>query len=148
VAARRQGGDGPHWGDPSAAAGALLRQRLAPGAAVYVFGGPILGVYGAAGRAPPTRFPFVEHLWSGYAPVDGVAELERVLAGRPQFIAVAAPWVPGGKVPAGAERVFAVLDAALARDYVADATVGPFRSRGGGPIGPREGIALFRRAVP
>lgn len=146
VAARRQSADGPDWGDPSATAGHGLARRLAPGETVYVFGGPILGIYAAAGRMPPTRFPFAEHLWSGYAPVDGVAELRRVMATRPAFIAVEARWLKGGEVPDGAAPVFAVLHAALAADYLPDSVVPPFVSRGGGPIGPRTTIALFRRA--
>jgi hypothetical protein len=146
VVARRQEGEGAAWGDASAAAGALLATRLTPGETIYVFGGPILGVYEAAGRSPPTRFPFAEHLWSGYAPVDGVAELGRILAERPAFIAVAGDWVADGEVPPGAERIFGMLHGALARDYCVDATVGPFISRGGGLIGRREPIVIFRRA--
>ena len=145
VLARRQGGDGANWGDPTATAGALLAGRLAPDETIYVFGGPILGIYQAAGRAPPTRFPFAEHLWSGYAPVDGQAELARILATRPAFIAVAGSWAPGKPSPPGGERVFAAMHAALAQDYVPDAAIPPYVSRAGGPIGPRETILLFRR---
>ena len=136
----------PHWGDPAGTAGALLRANLRPGEGLYVFGGPILGLYRAAGRLPPTRFPFAEHLWKRYAPVDGVAEIARVLATAPHYIAVTAIWAPGRPAPEPAARpVFAALHTALARDYALEATVSPFVSQGGGPIGPRETVLLFRR---
>jgi hypothetical protein len=148
VTAHRRAGD-VAWGDPVATAGLWLRQRLRPGETVYVFGGAMLGIYEVADRPPPTRFPFAEHLWKDGAPVDGAAEMARILAGAPAYVAVAADWAPGRPAPEPAARpVFAALHAALARDYRLEATIAPTISAGGGPIGPRLTILLFRRVAP
>ncbi len=146
VLMRRHGG-AAHWGDPSATVGAGLRERLRPGERIFVFGGPILGVYQAAGQRPPTRFAFVPHLWAGYAPVDGAREIAAILAQRPAFIVVAQAWQPGQTlaIKEGA-AIFARVHEALAESYVQDGMVGRFVSWGGGAIGPREGIVVYRRA--
>jgi hypothetical protein len=147
ISAHRHNGD-VAWGDPVATAGLWLRHRLQPGEAVFVFGGGMLAIYEVAGRSPPTRFPFVEHLWKDDAPVDGVAEMTRILAGAPAYIAVAAGWAPGEPPPEPpAQKVFAALDTALARDYRLEVTIAPYVSTGGGPIGPRTAILLFRRVA-
>ena len=142
----------PHWGDLTATLGAELRQRLRPGDGLYVFGGPLLGVYAAAGRAPPTRFAFVEHLWGGYAPVDGPAELARILATRPAFIVRDDLLAPGTeqrrRFGAPAEPIFAQLDAALARDYVAEPDIPPFISYGGARLGAASSAVIFHRRMP
>lgn len=142
----------PHWGDVSLTAAAAIRSRLSPSDLIYVFS-PTLEIYRALGHKPPTRFPFVEHLWANYAPVDGLAELERILAQRPKFIFVEDPWLPGGKLldepNPDASPIFAALHATLAREYVVDGRARPYVSRGGGPIGLRTGLTVFRlRNVP
>ena len=149
ILARRMEG-APHWGDLTATLAAAIAPRLPPEESVYVFGGPLLGLYAAVGRPPPTRFPFVEHLWEGYAPVDGAAEMARILAARPAFVVVQDLWWPeadwGDPWPVPTARpVFERLQAALLADYVRDGATAPFRSRGGALIGAREGVTVFRR---
>ncbi len=142
----RRGAGAAQWGDPVATAAARIATELRPGDALYVFGGPILGLYGALHRAPPTRFPFAEHLWKPYAPPGGEAEMRRILAAGPAIIAVSAGWQPGQPAPEpAAAAVFATLHRALATGYAPIATISPFTSRRGGPIGPRESIVIFRR---
>ncbi len=133
------------WGDPIATAGTGLAARMRPGETLYVFGGAMLNLYTATGRTPPTRFPFVEHLWKHAAPVDGVAEIHRILAGAPTWIAVSGRWAPDQPVPEpAAAEVFAAVRAALAHSYARAATIAPFTSQAGGPVGPRETIILYR----
>jgi hypothetical protein len=135
----------PHWGDRTATVAAALRPRLGPADTIYVAGNT-LGVYLATGRAPPTRFPFTEHLWSAYAPVEGPAEMARILDTRPAFVVVDDTSLPVPVPPhEGREEIFAVLQAKLAQDYVRDGAVGRFVSRGGGTIGGGTGVIVFRR---
>jgi hypothetical protein len=134
-----------HWGDRTATIAALLRPRL-QGAHDLLVASRLLGLHRETGTRPATRFPFVPHLWSGYAPVDGAAEMARLLAARPGFVVVDDLWLPG-RAHAGAQgEVLARLHAALAESYVAEARVGRFASRGGGFIGGGVGATIFRRA--
>jgi hypothetical protein len=73
-------------------------------------------LYRAVGVAAPTRFPFVPHLWLPYAPVDGAAEMRRILAGRPEVIVVDVVWLPR---PGQFAPALLVLHAALRAEYVA-----------------------------
>jgi 4-amino-4-deoxy-L-arabinose transferase-like glycosyltransferase len=135
-----------HWGDRTATIAAAIRPRLAAPGHLYV-AGRLLGLYHATGTVPPTRFPFTEHLWAPYAPVDGTAEMARILAGRPRFVVVDDLWAPGRPPndPAATDTL-RVLHAALARDYARDGHVGRFDSRGGGFVGGGVGATIFRRA--
>lgn len=135
-----------HWGDRTATIAALLRPRLDGGHDLFV-ASRMLGLYRETGTRPPTRFPFVPHLWSGYAPVDGAAEMARILAARPGFVVVDDLWLPGAASPSGAQaEVLAHLHAVLAQGYVQEARIGRFISRGGGFIGGGVGATVFRRA--
>lgn len=132
-----------HWGDRTATIAALLRPRLDGGHDLFV-ASRMLGLYRETGTHPPTRFPFVPHLWSSYAPVDGAAEMGRLLAARPGFVVVDDLWLPG-TVHAGPQgTVLALLHAALAQDYVAEARIGRFTSGGGGFVGGGVGATVFR----
>jgi hypothetical protein len=134
----------PHWGDRSATVAAALRERLQPADEIYVVG-RTLGVYYLTERRSPTRFAFAEHLWMGYAPVDGAAELERILERRPTFIVLDDLWLPGVLPPQTArDRVLGILHEILARDYVLDQRVGRFESCGGGFVGGGIGVSVFR----
>lgn len=135
-----------HWGDRTATLAALLRPRI-EGPHDLLVASRLLGLHRETGTLPATRFPFVPHLWSGYAPVDGVAEMARLLAARPGFVVVDDLWLPGTTMPDPRQaEVLAVLHAALAGSYVAEARVGRFTSRGGGFIGGGVGATIFRRA--
>lgn len=137
IVARRRAGEAG-WGDPVATAGVRLRVAMREGEGLYVFGGPVLGLYGLTGRAPPTRFPFAMHLWESYAPAAARGELARILERRPDWIAVVPGWADGAA--AGAP-----LREALSRHYAPAGQVRPFASAGGGAIGPRVSIDLYRR---
>jgi len=135
-----------HWGDRTATIAAMLRPRLEGEHDLFV-ASRMLGLYRETGTRPPTRFPFVPHLWSGYAPVDGAAEMARILAARPGFVVVDDLWLPGAASPSGAQaEVLAHLHAVLAQGYVQEARIGRFISRGGGFIGGGVGATVFRRA--
>lgn len=143
----------PGWGDPAAVAAAAIRPRLHPGDEIYVVS-PMLGIYQATGTLPPTRFPFVGHLWEGYAHV-GTDEIARILGRRPAFIVVEDRWLPGTQptgLPEESAPVLAMLHDALAHDYVLDLHCGAFISRGGGGIGPphyvTRGVTVFRLRDP
>ena len=138
IAQRRQTTGDAAWGDPVATAAARLRASLHPGETLYVLGGPVLSLYASTGRAPPTRFAFTEHLWKPYAPVDGMAELRRILATRPAMIALPATWT-------APEPFFALLHQVLRADYAPAGTIPPFVSAGGGAVGPQLTIVLYRR---
>ena len=142
----KRGMDGiTHWGDRTATIAAALRDRLGPSDSVYVLG-RTLGVYAATARPPPTRFPFPEHLWSSYAPLNGVQEVQRILEGSPAFIIIDDLWLPNGSAPAPArDRVTAILHAAIASNYVLDGKVTKFVSWGGGFVGGGIGVTVFRR---
>lgn len=142
----RRGAGVAEWGDPVATAALRIGRELRPEEAIYAFGGPILGLYAALRRPPPTRFPFAEHLWKPYAPAAGAAEMARILGGAPRVIAVTLAWAPGQAPPEPAAAAgFALLHQSLARHYAPIATIAPFVSQRGGPIGPRQTIVIFRR---
>lgn len=142
----RRHGDGlAHWGDRTATIAARLRPRL-QGPQDLLVASRMLGLHRETGTRPATRFPFVPHLWSGYAPVDGPAEMARLLAARPGFIVVDDLWRPGTAHAGAQGEVLGVLHAALARDYVMEAQFGRFPSRGGGFIGGGVGATVFRLA--
>jgi hypothetical protein len=134
-----------HWGDRTATVAAAIGERVDGAGSVYVFG-RLLGLYGLTATAPPTRFPFGEHLFAGYAPVDGAAEMARILATRPRFVVVDNHWLapPTGR-PAAAALVFEALQAELAAHYVVDGRVGLFRSWRGGNVGGAVDATVFRR---
>lgn len=134
-----------HWGDRSATIAARLRPRLEGPADLFV-ASRMLALYRETSTRPPTRFPFVPHLWSFYAPVDGAAEMARILAARPGFVVVDDLWRPGTAHAGAQGEVLGLLHAALAQGYVAEAQVGRFASRGGGFIGGGVGATVFRRA--
>lgn len=134
-----------HWGDRTATIAALLRPRLQGPDDLFV-ASRMLGLYRETGTSPPTRFRFVPHLWSDYAPVDGEAEMARLLADRPGFVVVDETWLPGTEHPAQRAAVLGLLHAALVRDYVAEARIGHFTSHRGGFIGGGVGATVFRRA--
>jgi hypothetical protein len=143
VAKRNQGV--AFWGDRSATVAAALRNRLGASDEIYVFG-RTLGVYDAAGRKPPTRFPFTEHLWEPYSPSNGVSEITRIMDRRPAFIIVDDLWLPDAKaIEPDRVPVTRVLAATVARDYVVDGKVSKFVSWGGGFIGGGIGVTVFRR---
>ena len=145
ILARRAAGE-VGWGDPVATAAARIAPELSEDDALYVFGGPILGLYASLRHAPPTRFPFAEHLWKPYAPAAGSAEMAHILSAMPRVIAVTAAWAPGRDPPEpAAAAVFVQIHAALARHYAPLTAIPPFTSRRGGPIGPRETIVIYRR---
>jgi len=136
-----------HWGDRSATIGAAIGGRIKGSRDIFVLGRS-LGVYLATGQAPPARLVFSWHFWAPYAPLDGMAELERIMAARPRFVVVDEAWLPGGaglQSPAHArlmDRLAALLEAG---GYVRDGRVGRFRSRGGGFIGGGDDAVVFRR---
>ena len=134
-----------HWGDRTATIAATLRPRL-QGADDLFVAARILALYRETGTRPPTRFPFLPHLWRGYAPVDGAAEMARILAARPGFVVVHDPWLPGTAQDGRQGEVLGLLHAALAQGYVAEAQFGRFASRGGGFIGGGVSATVFRRA--
>lgn len=134
-----------HWGDRTATIAARLRPRMEGPGDLFV-ASRMLALYRETGTRPATRFPFVPHLWSGYAPVDGVAEMARILAARPGFVVVDDLWRPGMAHAGRQGEVLGVLHAALAQGYVEETRVGRFTSRGGGFIGGGIGATLFRRA--
>ncbi len=134
-----------HWGDRTATIAALLRARLDGPQDLFVMS-RMLGLYRETGARPPTRFPFVPHLWSSYAPVDGAAEIGRILAARPGFVVVDDTWLPGAGHVGLRGDILALLHAALAQGYVEEAHIGRFMSRGGGFIGGGVGATVFRRA--
>jgi hypothetical protein len=143
---KRHAEEVPHWGDRTATIAAALRPRL-EGRQDLLVVSRMLGLYRETGMRPPTRFPFVLHLWSGYAPVDGVAELDRMLAAKPGFVVVDDLWLPGGpRENAGQVALLDRLNAALAREYVVDGHTGRFASRGGGFVGGGIGATVFRQA--
>jgi len=134
-----------HWGDRTATLAAVIRDRVDAPGQIYV-AGRTLGLYQQIGVAPPTRFPFAGHLWSTYAPVDGPAEIARIMAERPRFVVVDDLWMPGGPRSGATQvRVLEVLHAALAPDYLEEGHVGRFISRGGGFVGGGIGATVFRR---
>ncbi len=134
-----------HWGDRTATIATVLRPRIKADGDLFVVG-RTLGLYHQAGVRPPTRFPFTIHLWSGYAPVDGLAEMDRILATRPAFIVVDDLWLPRG--PRYTPQQIPVLDrlaAALAAGYVMEGRTGRFQTRRGGFVGGGVGVHVFRR---
>lgn len=134
-----------HWGDRTATLGAAIGSRVQGPHDVYIFG-RWLGLHEATGTVPPTRFPFALHLVAGYAPVDGKAELARILDTAPRFVVVESRWLaeaPGR--PAAAAEVFDLLRRRLDRDYVMDTEVRRFVSWGGGTVGGAVEATLFRR---
>jgi len=134
-----------HWGDRTATIAAALSARLRPSDEIYVFG-PELGIYENTKRLPPTRFPFTEHLWSGYAPVNGADEIHRIMTRHPAFIVVTNLWMPNGPAPDPArEKTAAELFDTINRDYVIDGNVSRFMSGGGGFVGGGIGATVFRR---
>jgi len=143
---RRQAQGIAHWGDRTATLGAAIGGRVEGPGDLYVFG-RWLGLYAATGTTPPTRFPFALHLFSGYAPVDGAAEIERILGRKPRFVVVEERWLGWHPPPQRPEAaaVLAALRRALARDYVTDGRVGLFRSWGGGHVGGEVDAVVFRR---
>ncbi len=143
---QRRAAGTPHWGDRTATTAAALAGRLEGPEDVFVMG-RTLGVYAAAGQRPPTRIPFSLHFWESYAPLDGTAELARIMAARPRFVILDESWLPGG--PRHSEAQARLLDrlAALLEEagYVRDGQVGRFTSSGGGFVGGGEGVVVFRR---
>jgi hypothetical protein len=139
----------PHWGDTTATLAAAIGDRIAGPGDLHVVG-RWLDLHRLTGTRPPTRFPFALHLVAGYAPVDGPAELARILAAAPRFVVVETGWRetrPGRGAREAA--VFAVLEAALARDYRPDGTVAPFIGwRGGLVAGSAHATVYRRRDVP
>ncbi len=135
----------PFWGDRTATVAAALRSRIeGPGDLLVV--GRNLGLYRATGTVAQTRYPFSMHLWESYAPVDGPAEIGRLLALRPRFAVVDDLWLPGGpRTGAAQERVLGYLAAALAHDFVPDGHAGRFVSWRGGFVGGGVGVTVFRR---
>lgn len=142
---RRHAAGLPHWGDGSATLAAALAPRLAGPQELLVLG-RWLELYRLTGSLPPTRFPFAHHLVLGYAPVDGPAEMARILAAAPRFIVVETAWLerPPGP-PALGGPVFGLLAAALAADYRPDGTLPPFRSWRGGLVAGGSHASVFRR---
>ena len=135
----------PHWGDHSASLAERLRGRIAGPADILMFG-RWLGVHGLTGTRPGGRFPFVEHLWAGYAPVDGVAELTRLLAAEPRFIVLESRWLDrAAEADARTLAVFETLWRSLAKDYEMEGRVGPFVSWRGGRVGGEIEAVIFRR---
>lgn len=147
---RRQIDGIAHWGDRSATVAAAIKDRLTGPEDVYVFAW-MIGIYQATGAKPPTRFPFYEHLYAGYAPVDGMAEMQRILNKAPRFIVVDDRFLQEEKSDGITETVprkhavLSTLRASLERDYVVDGRVGTFKSGGGGEIGGNLPITVFRR---
>lgn len=134
-----------HWGDRTATIATALRPRIMADGDLLVVG-RMLGLYHQTGVRPPTRFPFTIHLWSGYAPVDGLAELDRILATRPAFVVVDDLWLPRG--PRYTPQQIPVLDRlaeALAAGYVMEGRTGRFQTRLGGFVGGGIGVHVFRR---
>lgn len=142
---RRHLAGAPHWGDGSATLAAAIAPRLAGPGELLVLG-RWLELYRLTGSLPPTRFPFAHHLVLGYAPVDGPAEMARILAAAPRFIVVETAWLqrPPGPPALGAP-VFGVLAAALARDYRPDGTLAPFQGWRGGLVAGGSHATVFRR---
>jgi len=135
----------PHWGDRVACVAATLRPRVDAPDQILVFSRWI-GVHALTGTRPPTRFPFVSHLWAGYAPVDGPAEIARILATRPRFIVVEDEFEDPATIKGPEMRaVFAPVQAALAADYVKERRVGPFISWRGGHVDTLASALVFRR---
>lgn len=134
----------PHWGDRSATLAAAMRPRIAGPGDLYVVS-RLLGLHRLTGTRPPTRFPFTLHLLAGYAPVDGPAEMARILGTAPRFIVVETRWLETrpARLPAAAP-VLDLLEATLARDYVTDGEVGLFQGRRG-IIGGAVDARVFRR---
>jgi len=134
-----------HWGDRTATIAAALRSRIeGPGDLLVI--GRLLGLYHATGTRPPTRYPFSLHLWAGYAPVDGVAEIARITATPPRFVVVDALWLPGGpRTSIMQAQVLDRLAEVLARDYLHDGQTGRFISWRGGFVGGGVGATVFRR---
>ena len=112
---------------------------------VLVFG-RWLGLHRLIGTRPASRFPFIEHLWAGYAPVDGPAEIARLLAARPGFIVMESRLLNAStELGPTAAAVFAALHAALARDYVLERRIGPSISWRGGAMDGSIDAVVFRR---
>jgi hypothetical protein len=142
---RRQVLGQPHWGDRSATIAAAIRPRIEGEDGLLVVS-RLLGLHRLTGTAPLTRFPFALHLVAGYAPVEGPAEMARMLAARPGFIVVERGWLarrPGRPDLAG--PVFGALEEALARYYRPDGSVGLFQGWRG-VVGGSVDALVFRRA--
>jgi hypothetical protein len=136
----------PYWGDKTATIAAAIRGRVQGPHDVYVFS-RWLGVYQITDTIPPTRFPFALHLFSGYAPVDGTAEIKRILANSPRFMVIDDNWLK--EIPASYGRAagpFDELHRSLSRNYAIDGHVGAFKSWGGGTVGTKVGATVFRLA--
>jgi 4-amino-4-deoxy-L-arabinose transferase-like glycosyltransferase len=134
-----------HWGDRTATIAAAIRPRIEGAHDLFVVG-RTLGLYQQTGTRPPTRFPFTIHLWSPYAPLDGMAELDRILAARPAFVVVDDLWLQGGpRYHPLQVRVLDRLSAALAAGYVQEGRTGRFTTWRGGFIGGGIGATVFRR---
>jgi hypothetical protein len=143
---RRHVDGAQHWGDRTATVAAALRPRIERDGDLFV-ASRMLGLYHQAGARPPTRFPFTMHLWEEYAPVDGMAELDRILATRPAYVVVDELWLPGGPRHSPQQvRVLDRLSAALATGYVEEIRAGRFTTWRGGFIGGGIGAHVFRRA--
>ena len=134
-----------HWGDRTATLAAVMRGRIEASSDLFVVS-RMLGLYRETGTLPPTRFPFVIHLWAGYAPIDGLAEITRIMATRPRFVVVDDLWLPGGpRGDAGQAHVLDRLQVSLAQEYVAEGHTGRFTSWRGGFVGGGVGATVFRR---
>lgn len=134
--------DDPHWGDLTAAAAAHLRARLEPGDEIYVFG-RTLGLYPLTGRRPPTDFAFPLSLTGGYAPIDGLGELRRILSTCPGFIVRGDEMGPVRSDVHG-PAVLELLAATLARSYVVERDFERFRGSSGRPVGEGVGLTIYR----
>jgi len=142
---RRHVGGEAHWGDRTAQLADLLGPRIVGPEDVLVFG-RWLGLHRLIGTRPASRFPFIEHLWAGYAPVDGPAEIARLLAARPGFIVTESRLLNAStELGPTAAAVFAPLHAALARDYVLERSIGPSISWRGGAMDGSIDAVVFRR---
>ena len=133
----------PAWGDRTADAARILRGRVPENEHIFVFA-RTLGVYELLDVDPPTRFPFHLHLTDTYAPIDGPAEIERILEARPAFILVGDEKGPARSGAYGPE-VYARLEAALADGYAEEIHLGRYRSAGGGHLGEGVGLTIYRR---
>ena len=135
----------PHWGDLTAAAAAHLRERLELGETIYVFG-RTLGLYPLTGRTPLTDYAFHLMLTDSFAPIDGPAELARILATCPNYIIQGVEMGPalGG---ANGPATLAMLADTLEADYVVDRVFDRFEDRSGRRIGEGNGLTIHRRGA-
>mgnify|MGYP000847005010 CR=1 FL=1 len=120
-----------YWDTPAEVAD-YLRARLQPGETIYVADYHHV-IYFLLHVDPPTRYvgpPFVIGFedMDRIAGVDGIAELDRIMARQPAFVVTARGY------GLGRPEYYEALDAHLSRSYTLDGRIGP--------------VAIYRRVHP